>query len=53
MLSGVWVGAVDLAAAAAALALLFVPLAGGARGPRKRSHGSPRKPGLPGKRAGR
>jgi hypothetical protein len=51
MVSGVWVGPLDLAIAAAGVALLFVPLgepgAARSRGPRK-SHGSPRRaPGLP------
>ena len=47
MVSGLWVGAGDVAAALAGLALLFVPAV---TGPRKRSHGSPRRPGLPRKR---
>lgn len=51
MISGVWVGALDAAALAAGLGLLFVaPGGGGAPRPRKRSHGSPRKPGLPPRR---
>jgi hypothetical protein len=52
MLSGLWVGAADVAGAAAALALLFAPQPSPGA-PRKRSHGSPRRAGLPGKRAGR
>jgi Peptidase family M28 len=51
MVTGVWVGGLDAAIAAAALALLIVPI-GTARAVRSRkSHGSPRRaPGLPARR---
>ena len=51
MVSGVWLGGLDLALIAAGLALLFVrPRSGGGPRPRK-SHGSPRRaPGMPARR---
>ena len=50
MVTGVWMGPLDGAMAAAALALLWAPLSAGA-GRSRKSHGSPRRPpGLPRKR---
>ena len=49
MVSGTWLSAVDWIALAAGVVLTCVPLApgGGNAKPRKRSHGSPRRAGLP------
>jgi len=49
MIAGTWLSVVDWIALGAGVALACVPLApaGGADRPRKRSHGSPRKAGLP------
>jgi hypothetical protein len=47
MVAGAWVGAIDAAALAAGLALSFAASGAGAPGRPRKSHGSPRKPGLP------
>jgi hypothetical protein len=49
MVSGAWAGGLDAAALAAGLALLFAGRGGGAPGRPRKSHGSPRRPGLPAK----